>query len=179
VNIDGILKTYRQHLRAIAARQLGNDLRSKADASDVVQDTCLEAFQECRRFEGLTDDEAKALLTRILIHNIQGLVRQYRGTEKRDIRREICLDGNPNGYELAVGAATPAEEVATREECEKLARLMSRLPARQRNVLVWRSSDDHTFRQIGERLGCSGVAARKLCLKVVERLRRELERTGP
>jgi RNA polymerase sigma-70 factor (ECF subfamily) len=180
--IARLLESYRHHLRAVADRQLGSDLKSKVDASDVVQDTCLDAFREDWRFDGLTAEEAKAMLIRILIRNVQTLARQYRGTGKRDVRREVSLDYFTDGNELAAegngGRTTPADAAATRDDWEKLSALMARLPDRQREALVWRARDDRTFREIGDRLGCSGVAARKLCLKVVERLRRELGRVG-
>jgi RNA polymerase sigma-70 factor (ECF subfamily) len=169
---------YRAYLKVLADRGLGSDLKSKGDASDLVQETFAEVYREYQRFEGLPAEEFKALLIRMLINNLKSFTRRYRGSLKREISREVPIDGFANGrkslLQLADTGASPSERASEEEDQQRLSARINRLPERDRLALTWRMQDGRTYREIGKRLGCSAVAARKLSLRIVERLRRDL-----
>ena len=73
----------RSYLGFVARSQVESCLRAKVDASDLVQETMLEAYRDFERFEGRTEQEWLAWLKRILAHNAADFVRRYRGTAKR------------------------------------------------------------------------------------------------
>ena len=73
------------------ANQLESRLKAKADPSDLVQQTLLEAYRDFDQFRGSTEAEWLAWLRRILAHNAAQYVRHYRGTEKRQLGREVAL----------------------------------------------------------------------------------------
>src|SRR5438128_1316436 len=82
---------YQKVLLRIAARELPPDLRSKCGASDLVQETFLEAQRDFPRFEGTTDAELFAWLKCVLKNNSLNFVRDYRRRQKRAIRCESPL----------------------------------------------------------------------------------------
>src|SRR5262245_49915002 len=83
-----LLQACRHYLLLVAEQNLDSDLRDKVAASDLVQDTCLEALRDFgRQFRGDTEEELLAWLKRILLNNLANQVRRYRGTEMRDVRR--------------------------------------------------------------------------------------------
>jgi hypothetical protein len=45
-----------------------------------------------------------------------------------------------------------------------------------RQAVLWRHNEDCSFDEMGRRLGCSNVAARKIWLKALQQLRSELRR---
>ena len=100
-------------LRAAAATwksspaQVETWLRAKVDASDLVQETMLEAFRDFERFGGQNEQEWLAWLKRILAHNAADFVRRYRGTAKRQARREVPIR-SPHDSTQAFGVAEPA-----------------------------------------------------------------------
>ena len=51
---------------------------------------------------------------------------------------------------------------------------LARLSKRDQLIVTWRHSQGCTFDEMGRRLGCSLVAARKAWLRALERLRNEL-----
>ena len=89
-------------------------LRAKVDASDLVQETMLEAFRDFERFGGASEQEWLAWLKRILAHNVADFVRRYRGTAKRQARREVRIR-SPQDSTHAFGAAEPAAPCPTPE----------------------------------------------------------------
>jgi RNA polymerase sigma-70 factor (subfamily 1) len=169
---------YGAYLKVLADRGLGSDLKSKGDASDLVQETFAEVYREYYRFKGLPAEEFKALLIRMLINNLKSFTRRYRGSLKREISREVPIEGIANDrwshFQLADAGASPSERVSEEEDQQRLSARIERLPERDRLALTWRMQEGHTYREIGKRLGCSAVAARKLSLRIIERLRRDL-----
>jgi RNA polymerase sigma-70 factor, ECF subfamily len=86
---DRLFGLCRSYLGFVARSQVETWLRRKVDASDLVQETMLEACRDLERFEGHTEKEWLAWLRKILAHNAADFVRRYRGTEKRAAGREV------------------------------------------------------------------------------------------
>jgi RNA polymerase sigma-70 factor (ECF subfamily) len=177
--LNEVMRSYGTYLRILADRGLASDLKSKVDASDIVQETFAEVYREYYRFEGLSDDEFKVLLIRMMMNNLKSFTRRYRGSLKREIRREVPLGGYGDetgpGLQVADSGVSPGEAVAAEEDLQRLRTQLARLPERDRLAVTMRSEQGSTYREIGERLGCSSVAARKIWLRTVEKLRRDLK----
>jgi RNA polymerase sigma-70 factor (ECF subfamily) len=176
--INEAVRSYRAYLKILADRGLASDLKSKVDASDLVQETFAEVYREYYRFVGLPDEEFKALLIRMMMNNLKSFTRRYRGSLKREVAREVPLNGHGEGpglaLQVAASGASPSETVAADEDLQRLRTQLDRLPERDRLAVTLRSQEGSTYREIGRRLGCSSVAARKLWLRTVEKLRRNL-----
>src|SRR5437763_1802730 len=86
-----LLELYRNYLRLLARIEIGRRLQGKLDASDIVQDTFLEAHKNFPRFQGSEEPQFVAWLKQILAAKVANLVRHYFGTQGRDIRLEQQL----------------------------------------------------------------------------------------
>jgi RNA polymerase sigma-70 factor (ECF subfamily) len=166
-----VLQRCRAFLLRVAEQELGADLRAKGGASDLVQDTFLEAQRDFGRFEGQSETELLGWLRRMLLNNLANFARHYRGTDKRRIDREVGLD-TPRG--LAGSVLTPSAVAMSQEQAAALHQAMERLPEQYRQVLALRYQHERTFEQIGEAMGMTFSAARKLWLRAVLRLQQEL-----
>lgn len=172
------LEACRGYLLLIAQRELGEDLQAKAGASDLVQQTFLEAQRDFGRFVGDTEAAWRAWLRRLLLNNLASFAGEYRDTAKRDVRREVAVAGGKSSSET--GPALPAEQpspsaqAVAREQAEAVRRAMDRLPDDYRRVLVLRYQDGQPFEEIGRQLSLTANAARKLLLRAVERVQRDL-----
>jgi RNA polymerase sigma-70 factor (ECF subfamily) len=111
------LEACRHYLLLIADRELDPDLRAKGGASDLVQETFLEAHRDFPRFEGKTESELLAWLRQLLLHNLSNFTRRYRATAKREVTREI-----PLGAGSSSSFAQPAGRRAGRRTLRRLAR---------------------------------------------------------
>ena len=170
--IDAILR-HRAYLHYVAQREIGRDLDARGEASDLVQETCLEALRDLDKFHGTSEGEFLCWMRRILIHNVRSFARRRRALADR----EVSVDPRRIDLEAIIGDAgahCPCDAAMVTERLQKLREALDRLPDRARQSVLMRSRDDRTFREIGEHLGCSAVAARKLWLRVRERLRHEL-----
>ena len=81
-----LLELYRRYLSLLARVQIGQRLQGKVDASDLVQETFLEAHRNFGRFRGGSEGEFVAWLRQILAANLADLLRRYLGTQGRDVR---------------------------------------------------------------------------------------------
>jgi RNA polymerase sigma-70 factor (ECF subfamily) len=170
-----VLEDCRHYLLLVANEGLESDLRAKAGASDLVQDTFLEAQQAFVRFQGTSERDLLAWLRQILLHNLANFRRRYRQTEQRQVVREVSLDAADRlrGL-LQADASSPSSQAIRHEEAEALRQAIERLPEHYREVILLRHREQCPFEEIGRRLGRSPDAARMLWWRAFERLAEEL-----
>lgn len=169
----------RQYLLTIANAELADELRPKFGGSDVVQQTLLEACRDFASFTGEREAELLAWLRKILLNNLSSLHRQYRETKKRSVGREVVLDSNaPNGGQGVAGMAaadpSPSVEVASAEQERLVAEAIAKLPEPLRQVIILRHRDSMSFPEIAAVMNRSPEAVRKLWVRGVDWLKREL-----
>jgi RNA polymerase sigma-70 factor (ECF subfamily) len=170
------LQAYRGYLLLVAEKKLGADVRAKGGASDLVQETFLEAQRDFAQFRGESRGEFRLWLRRILLHNLGVFTSQYRDTGKRDVTREVELvdagsQGEPVFDVAAPSASSPSAKVVAREEAEALKAALATLPDDYRRAITLRLDKSLTFLQLGQELGRTEEAARKIWVRAMESLR--------
>jgi RNA polymerase sigma-70 factor (ECF subfamily) len=177
-----LFKRCRGYLYLIARAELDPAIRAKGSASDLVQETFLEAQLAFPRFAGKTEDELKAWLRQLLLNNVADFTRRFRDTAKRRLSSEVSLDAGSSSFDRDAGFIAdlplPEEVAVRREEADAVLRALDRLPEDQRRVLLLRHREDRTFPEIGTLMGRSANAAEKLWARAIERLQRELEESA-
>ena len=76
---------------------------------------------------------------------------------------------------LVADQTSPGTRAVHHEEEAALRSALDRLPERMRQAVLWRHNEGCSFEEIGRRLACSSVAARKLWLKALQQLQVELK----
>lgn len=177
--IGAALEGCRGYLLGIAERELDADLRAKGGASDLVQDTFLEAQRDFAGFRGETEADLLAWLRRLLLNNLANFARSYRRTAKRRIGREIRLpassESSAGEARIAADGPSPSANMREGEDAAALQAAMARLPDDYRQVLTLRYEEGLTFDQIAEQMGRSPAALRKLWSRAVDRMQTEME----
>jgi RNA polymerase sigma-70 factor (ECF subfamily) len=174
------LNRYRSWLGLLARLQVEGPLRAKFDPSDLVQQTLLEAVKAWPQFRGEPGAELAGWLRQILAHVLAKEIRRNRGTQKRDIGREMSLNAalarsSQNLAGLLVSPGTSPSEKLDRQEDElKLAEALARLPEDYREVLLLRNLEGLSHEQVAERMNRSLGAARMLWVRALARLRDEV-----
>jgi RNA polymerase sigma-70 factor, ECF subfamily len=174
-----VLEACRGYLLLLAQEELDPALQAKGGASDLVQQTFMEAQQDFARFQGDSEAELLGWLRQVLLNNLANFRRQYRGTKKRQTAREVGLhSGSSSGTReggLRSETPTPSVEAMMGEQSAALTKALARLPDDYRRVLLLRYQEDRSFEEIGNLMQRSPNAARKLWLRAVERLQKEME----
>jgi RNA polymerase sigma-70 factor, ECF subfamily len=177
---DRLFALCRSYLGFVARSQVETWLRRKVDASDLVQETMLEACRDFDRFEGRTEQEWLAWLRKILNHNAADFVRRYRGTAKRAAGREVPFrdpaDSHaPGAPEPAGPQATPSQEFLQLDTELRVTAALGRLPADYQEVIVLRNLQRLSFQEVAERMNRSRPAVQMLWMRAIRKLQTELE----
>lgn len=171
------LEAYRRYLLRIAQQQLDDGLRAKGGASDLVQETFLEAQRDFPQFRGRTEEEFRAWLRGLLLHRAANFRRQHRSL-KRNAQREMPLQAGASSDDRAAalpGAGpSPSGQAMACEEAQMLRKALAQLPADYQRVLTLRYFEDRSFEEIGPLMGRTANAARLLWLRAIERLQDHL-----
>jgi RNA polymerase sigma-70 factor (ECF subfamily) len=171
-----ILEDCRGYLLAIADREFDSQLGAKAGASDLVQETFLEAQRDFPRFRGATQAELLGWLRKLLLNNLANFSRGFHATDKRQVGREVNLDAaKAAGLTGAANGLSPSECVIRAETADSLHRALDCLSDDHRRLIEWRYREELSFSVMAAKLGCSPKVVRRLWGEAVECLQREME----
>jgi RNA polymerase sigma-70 factor (ECF subfamily) len=151
------LQGFREYLRLLARAKLGTRVRRHFDASDIVQQTLLEAQQNLHAFRGNSEAELAAWLRKALANNLADALRGL-ARAKRDVTRERSLDAELEASSQRLNAwfaaeqLTPSQGAARKERGVRLAAALAQLPEAQREALTLRHLDGHSLAEIACRL---------------------------
>lgn len=137
-----LVERYSQRLLDLARRNLPERVRQRVDPEDVVQSVYRSFFQRLNegRFSFEESGDVWRLLAAMTFQKVRRASRFHR-QQRRDVRRELPLDagGNAGNCDHRAIEAGP-EDVAALYEC--LESLLTRLPAKYREIIVLRLEGD-------------------------------------
>lgn len=170
------VEAFREYLLLLARLQLGGRAQGKLDASDVVQQTLLDAHRQRQQFRGHSAAEMAAWLRRILACNLADAFRAL-GREKRDVARERSLEATLDessarleGW-LIAEQSSPSQKAERAEELVRLAAALATLPEAQREALVLHYWQGKTLAATATELGRSPAAVAGLLQRGLKALR--------
>lgn len=172
-----LLESYRNYLRLLAQIEIGRRLQGKVDASDVVQETFLEAHSHFPAFLGQAEGQLTQWLRAILAGTLANVIRRYLGTQARDLRLERDLAADLDQSTCALGQllidphSSPSEQAQRGEQTLLVAEAMSCLPKDYQTVLMLRHMEELTFPQVAVRMGRTVDSVEKLWLRGLTRLK--------
>lgn len=177
---DELFDKCRNYVAFVARSQVESWLRQKVDASDLIQQTLLEAHRGFDQFRGKTEGEWLAWLKQILKHNAADFVRHYRGTAKRQARREVPIHGQTAGgsdfiREPADPGESPSQIVMQHEDEIRLADAMAKLTPDHQEVIMLRNIQRLPFDEVAERMGRSRPAVQMLWMRAIKKLQQEVK----
>jgi RNA polymerase sigma-70 factor (ECF subfamily) len=169
----------RPWLKMIAERELPAGLRGRVEASDIVQQTLLDAWRGATGFRGDTQAERLAWLRVILRRVILQHGRARFGAQKRGggerLQSELDLTSSRIDALAAGAEPTPAEQAAANETSVLLAQAIEALSPADRELIRLRHFDQLTHEQIADRRGCTSAAVRMQWVRALRKLRDRLD----
>jgi RNA polymerase sigma-70 factor (ECF subfamily) len=179
--VEELFIRHRPYLRRLVEVRLDPRLRTRVDASDVVQEAQLEA---ARRLECYLQEPAlpfRLWLRQLAYERLLMLRRFHLGAARRSMGREVAL---PERSALLLARAflaagsTPSQRLDRQELPSRVRRAVAKLAAIDREVLVMRTFEDLSYEEVAARLGVDPAAARKRHGRALLRLHKALLEDG-
>jgi RNA polymerase sigma-70 factor (ECF subfamily) len=187
-SLGRLLEPYRNYLALLARTQIDLCVQGRVDASDLVQETFLDACRDFGHFRGMSEGEWVAWLRKILTYNLARVVQRQVSAQKRSAQREVSLeqhlaamDGSSARIETALvgNCSSPSSQAQRSERAAGLAEQLARLPSDYREVLVLRNLEGLPFCEVASRMGRSPGAVRILWVRALDQLRHVLQAERP
>src|SRR5262245_12490663 len=181
-----LVERYHDRLRRSVGLRLDPRLRGRVDASDILQDTYLDASRQLADYARDPPLPFFLWLRRIAGSRLYKVHRQYLGTRMREVGREVSIDRGPlPGASSAALAARllghddrPSEAMQRAERRARIQDALDQMDPTDREVLVLRHFEQLTSPEAARELGISEAAAAKRYIRALARLRGLLARAG-
>ena len=173
-----LLGLYRNYLSVLARVHIDRQLQSKADQSDLVQETLMQAHQDFPQFRGSSEGELIAWLRKIMATKGAKLARRYYGTKRRDVQLERRLgedlERSASAIEMALAdsAVSPSQAAIRRERAVLLADALALLSDDHREVMILYHLEGRPMAEVAVRMGRSVNAVQKLWARALLKMRR-------
>ena len=153
---DAEFEQFRNTLLMLARSLLARQRRADIEASDLVQESMLEAHRDRHKCTANTDAEKFAWLRQILQNNfLDAYNKAHAG--KRDVARkalEADLSGSFAGLDalLVASQTSPSEGANRNEQLTQLADALEQLPEQQRTVIMLKDLNGLTLKEVSDEL---------------------------
>jgi RNA polymerase sigma-70 factor, ECF subfamily len=177
------LERFRDYLRLMARLQLDARLQAKLDASDIVQQTLLQAHEHLEQFLGNSEAELAGWLRTILANTLAAEARRF-AADARDLGRERAFQDSLAESSarienwLAAEQSSPSERVMRVEELVQLSGALAQLPADQREVIELHHLKGCPIAEVAEAMKRTKPAVMGLLFRGQKKLREMLQELG-
>jgi RNA polymerase sigma-70 factor (ECF subfamily) len=172
---------YRSYLRQIVSMQMDPILHARIDASDVVQETQLEAARRMSDFLEREPMPFGVWLRKMAHERLLNVRRRHLGAKRRAARREVPLPDRTSlqiAGQLPGRGTTPSQQLGRRELARHVRRAVAQLPLPDRQILLMRYFEGLSYEDVGYILEVDPVTAMKRQGRAVLRLHRVLREAG-
>lgn len=166
--LDQLCAVYGSRVLWLVRLRMGEELRSKLESMDLVQDILVCALRDLENFIYRNEGDFVRWLARIAENRLRDNLDKLHA-DKRDIRKEVRLNTHRSTLEESFAAAlepidatTPSAIISKREDYDKLAKAIDALKPEYREVIVLTKVEGLSYKEIGDRLGRSSEAVRML-----------------
>jgi len=171
--LERLCRVYGERVRRIIRLRMGQELRSRLESMDMVQDVFMCAFRDLEEFNYTSQGDFLRWLGQIAENRIRDNLDKIHA-DKRDIRKEIPLqddaatsrDDHARVFEPARNT-TPSVILSQKEDLDKLEKAIDKLRPEYREVIIWAKIDGLSYKEIGNKLGKSADAAGHLLLRAM------------
>ncbi len=159
-------------LQELAEDLIARDLQSKIDASDLVQQTMLEAYEDLETLKSKDAVHVDSWLRAMLVNNFLDAVRYFRESLKRNVAREVPLLPSLNNKLADSDSGGSRRE----SELKRMHAAMSKLPSAHQQILKWRYFEGYSYRKIAELVSRGEDAVRMMVNRSLDRLNQEISK---
>lgn len=174
---DDFYRHYRQKLLPIVEAEMGDRLRGKTSAQDLVQEVLRKSLDTLDPFQRGYSEAIMGLFRR-LVKQVVADAARYHNADKRAAHGEASIDAGEHQIDLAGSGATPSRIIARDEFRQKLRQCLQRISPEHRRVLELRVQRRMSLEQVAAELDRSVDAVGMLEKRAKEALRACMEDGG-
>ena len=181
-----LMEIYRPKIQRVIEFRIDSGLRGRVDASDVLQETFVEAV---RRFDYFLQNKKTSLflwLRFLALQKLDELYRHHFGAQKRDANREVSIFRQPNKNETTAQIAaqllgdltSPSRALLRDEARDMIESALTSLDELDQEVLALRHFEQLSNHEVAEALGIQSAAASKRFVRALQRLKAIIDEYG-
>jgi RNA polymerase sigma-70 factor (ECF subfamily) len=173
---EALFRRHQVRLLQTIALRMDRRVAARVDASDVLQETYLEAFRRLPRYLQEQPMPLYLWLCWLAREKVLALHRRHLGAEKRAVTHEALLlpaDSSATFVSAVIAGhePSPSQALANAELAERLRLALGQLDDDERDLILWRHFEQLSARDTAQLLEISEAAAAKRYIRAVERLR--------
>ncbi|MEL7498069.1 MAG: sigma-70 family RNA polymerase sigma factor [Planctomycetota bacterium] len=176
-----IFTKYRGRLKRMIKIRMNPRLQGRLDASDVVQDTLVEAARTLDRFLSEPSLPVYFWLRHLAHEKLIEAHRRHLKTKKRDASRDLSLHGvalnatsEAVAFELISDMSSPSEAMIKKHRKEQLTQALESMSDLDREVLTLKHFEQMTNREIAELLELPYESVKKRYFRALLKLEKLL-----
>jgi RNA polymerase sigma-70 factor (ECF subfamily) len=179
--LDRLCKAYSERVRRLIRMRMGQELRTKLESMDLVQDAFIAALRGLENFTYQNEGDFLRWVAKIAENRIRDELEKLHAN-KRDIRKEIPLNNKATtqdgfaGMKEPVYTTTPSVIMSKRENLDRLEKAMDGLKPEYREVIVLTKIEGLSYKEAGEKLGKNPDAVRMLLCRAMAALSKGFEK---
>ena len=178
---DQLLARHRKSLCKFVELRMDPKLRTRVDASDVVQETQLEAFRRLPDFLERRPMPFHVWLRKTAYERLLMARRQHVDAGQRAVGREVPLPDRSSlllAQQLLAPGSSPSGQCDRRERVRRVRGVVAQLPEADREILVMRDLDGLSYQEVACLLEIDPAATRKRHGRALLRLHQLLAAAG-
>jgi len=173
---EELFQRHRRRLQKAIAMRIDRRVAARIDASDILQETYMEAFARMPKYLQQGKMPLYLWLHWIAREKVLALHRRHLGAEKRAVTYEAPLLPVDSSATFVSGIIaghepSPSQALAKTELAERLRLALAQLDDDERDLILWRHFEQLSARDTAQLLQISEAAAAKRYIRAVERLR--------
>jgi RNA polymerase sigma-70 factor (ECF subfamily) len=184
---SALLDAYQGRLERMVSLRIDPRLRGRVDASDVIQEAYVDAFQRLAEYRDDPDVPFYVWLRFLVVQKVTEHHRRHLGAQGRDATREVSLHRGPTSRastdaiaERLIGRLTSPTQAAIRaERKQRLRDALDAMDPIDREIIVLRNHEQLTNGEAALILGLDKSAASKRYFRAVVRLKEVLATSEP
>jgi RNA polymerase sigma-70 factor (ECF subfamily) len=178
---ERLFERHRPLLLAFLGHRFDPRLKARADPSDVVQETQMEAYRRLDDYLDRRPMPFRLWLEKMAYERLRMLQRRHLGAGRRAVGREAALpDASSDGLarKLVGRGSLPGQALERAERAAVVRRALARLSAEDREVLLMRNYEELPYGEIAVLMDVTPAAARQRHGRALVRLSRVLGEAG-
>jgi RNA polymerase sigma-70 factor (ECF subfamily) len=180
--LEALFARHRERLRRAVLLRLDRRLAARVDASDILQETYLEAVRRLPDYFSRAGMPFELWLSWLAREQVLACHRRHLEADKRAVGREVpALPADASAQfagAVAGTGSTPSRHAAAAELAERLRLALQQLAEEERDLILWRHFEQLTNRETAQLLAITEAAANKRYLRALQRLQGLLTNLG-